>query len=174
DKADPRQLGWLLGAALPLPTATRQDILEHDRVSARLRQLVAALQHEIAVRQLIGRITSETAEEMTRSQRDAILRRHMESIQRELGEGGANDVGELRAKLEKLALSDEVRKETEHELDRLEHMPEASPEHGMIRAYVDWILKLPWGKHTGESIDVDRARRVLDEDHFDLERIKDR
>jgi ATP-dependent Lon protease len=169
-------LAYLIASAVPLSMAVRQEVVELDGVSERLRLLIGVLQHELAVRQLIGRITTETAEEMTKAQRDHVLRKHMESIQRELGEldTGRAELKELRDKLEGLSMSEEARKEATHELDRLEHMPEASPEHGMIRSYVDWLLKVPWGKFTGERIDVDRARAVLDEDHHDLDKIKDR
>ncbi|MBX3261032.1 MAG: endopeptidase La [Labilithrix sp.] len=173
---DAKQLAYLIAAAVPLPTATRQEILELDAVSARLRRLVAILQHEISVRELIQRITSETAQEMNKTQREFILRKHMESIQKELGdvESGRAEVRALRERLEELPLSEDARKEASRELDRLERTPEASPEHGVIRTYVDWMFKLPWGKLTGARIDVERAREVLDQDHYDLERIKDR
>jgi len=174
--SEARRLAYLIASAVPLPMAVRQELLELDVTSARLRRLIALLQHELAVRQLSQRITTETAEEMTRAQREHILRKHMESIQRELGEldVGGSDVQELRGKLEALPLSEDARKEAAHELDRLERTPEASPEHGMIRTYVDWLLKVPWGKFAGERIDVEHARKVLDEDHYDLDKIKER
>jgi ATP-dependent Lon protease len=173
---EPRQLVYLVASAMPLPTRMRQEILECDLVSERLRRLIAALQHELAVRQLIQRITTETAEEMTRAQREHVLRKHMEAIQRELGEVDAEraDLRELHERLEKLPLPDEARKEATHELERLEHTPDISPEHGIIRTYIDWILKLPWSRTTGAPIDIARARDVLDEEHYDLDRIKDR
>ncbi len=174
--SDPRQLAFLIASAAPLPTRTRQEILELDFISARLRRLIAVLQHELGVRQLIQRITTETAEEMTKAQRDHILRKHMEAIQRELGEGpdGRSDARDLREKIGALPLSEEARKEATLELERFERTPEASPEHGIIRTYLDWILKLPWGHITGAPIDIERARAVLDEDHYDLEKIKER
>jgi ATP-dependent Lon protease len=176
EKTEPRHLAYLIASVVPLPTRTRQEILELDLLSARLRKLVELLQHELAVREIVQRITAETAEEMDRAQREHILRKQMEAIQRELGEreAGRGELAELRRKLEALPLPHEARKEAILELDRLERTPEASPEHGMIRTYVDWIVKMPWGKITGERIDVDRARAVLDEDHYDLDKIKDR
>jgi len=171
-----RQLSYFIASAIPLPMSVRQDVLELDAVSASLRRLITVLQHELTVRQLITRITAETAEEMTRTQREHVLRKHMESIQRELGEGDTSrtDLRDLRAKLAGLALPDEARQEATRELDRLERTPEISPEHGMIRTYIDWLLKLPWERRTGAPIDVEHARQVLDEDHYDLEQIKER
>jgi ATP-dependent Lon protease len=172
---DARQLAYLVGSVIPLSTHARQEVLEMDLVSARLRRVVDALQHELAVRQLVGRITAQTTEEMTKQQREHVLRKHMESIQRELGDlDGSSGMQDLRSKLEKLPIPDEARKEALRELERLERTPEASPEHAIIRTYVEWVAKLPWGKLTGAPIDVGRARQVLDEDHYDLEAIKDR
>jgi ATP-dependent Lon protease len=173
---EPRQLVYLVASAMPLPTRTRQEALELDLVSERLRRLIAALQHELAVRQLIQRITTETAEEMTRAQREHVLRKHMEAIQRELGEvdSRSSELRDLRGKLEGLRLPDEARQEATRELERLDHTPEASPEHGILRTYVDWVLKLPWASSQGEPIDIARAREVLDREHYDLGRIKDR
>lgn len=172
---DAHQLAYLIASTVPLRLAVRQEILELNAPSSRLRRLVHALQHEISVRQLMHRITTETAEEMTKAQREHILRKHMEAIQRELGElPGQGDAATLRERLANLPLSDEARTEATRELERLERTPELSPEHGMIRTYLDWILKLPWGKAQGARIDIARAREVLDEDHFDLDKVKDR
>jgi ATP-dependent Lon protease len=171
---EPRQLAYLVAAAVPLSTPVRQEVLELDLVSARLRRLIAALQHETAVRQVMERIATQTAEEMTKAQRELILKKQMEAIQRELGDGDACGGGDLRRRLEELPLNDEARAEATRELERLERTPEISPEHGMIRTYLDWIVKMPWGKLTGARIDVERARAVLDRDHYDLEKVKDR
>ena len=173
---EPSQLAYLIATAVPLPTAVRQEVLELDLVSARLRRLIALLQHELAVRQLIQRITTETAEEMTKAQREHVLRKHMESVQRELGEldTARADLRDLREKAEKVPLSDEARGEVTHELEHLQRTPEISPEYGMIRTYIDWLLKMPWGKLAGTPIDIERAREVLDRDHYDLEKVKDR
>ncbi|HZU85121.1 MAG TPA: LON peptidase substrate-binding domain-containing protein, partial [Polyangiaceae bacterium] len=173
--SDPRQVAYLIASMVPLTTAVRQEILELDPVSAKLRRIVALLQHELAVRDVIQRVTRETTEEVTRAQREQILRKHLEALQRELGDGDASrETHDLREKLDRLAMPEEAKAEASRELDRLERTPEASPEYGMIRTYLDWLLKMPWGKLTGGRIDVQRARAVLDEDHFDLEKIKDR
>ncbi|MBI2898460.1 MAG: endopeptidase La [Deltaproteobacteria bacterium] len=174
--SDPRQVAYLVASSAPLSTATRQEILELDSVSAKLRRLVEILQHEIAVREVVRKITAETSTELSRAQRQHILRKQMEAIQKELGEVDPEkaEVLDLREHLAKLPLPEEARKEADRELDRLERIPSASPEHGIIRTYLDWLLKLPWGKTTGGSIDALRARTVLDEDHYDLDKIKDR
>jgi ATP-dependent Lon protease len=171
-----RQLAYLIASSMPLTTAVRQEILESDPVSAKLARLVGLLQHEIAVRRLMQKITEDTSAEMSKAQRDHILRKQMESIQRELGDGEPerSEPRELRDRIRQVALSEEARKEAERELERLERIPSASPEHGMVRTYLDWILKLPWAKVTGGGIDVARARAVLDEDHHDLDKVKQR
>ena len=171
---EPSQLAYFMAAAVPLPLTVRQELLELDTVSARLRRLIELLQHELAVRQIVRRITTETAQEMAKAEREHILHKQMESIERELRQidPTRSALGELRAKVGELP--EDPRKEALHELDRLEHTPEASPEHGMIRTYLDWLLKVPWQKVGGERIDIERARAVLDEDHYDLSKVKER
>jgi ATP-dependent Lon protease len=172
---DPRQIAYLIASVVPLDTAVRQEILELDPVAAKLRRLVEPLQRELAVRELGQKITTETEERLSKSQREFYLREQLRSIQRELGEGaegGASD--DLRERIEKAGLPEEARREAERELGRLATVPPASPEHGIIRTYLEWVASLPWNTLTGGSIDMAHARRVLDEDHFDLEKIKDR
>ena len=172
---EPVHVAYLIASSMPLTTAVRQEILEIDSVSARLGRLIDLLQHEIAVRKLMQKITADTTAEMSKAQREHILRTQMGAIQRELGDlDPAHDHRELRRRLEAVPLPEEGRKEAERELGRIERIPDASPEHGIIRTYLDWMLKLPWGNVTGGPIDLARARAVLDEDHYDLEKIKDR
>ncbi len=173
---NPRQVAHLVAASLPIESRLRQELLELDSVGARLRRLVETLQHEIAVRELGQKIATETQEQMTKAQRDYYLREQMKAIQRELGEEDAEHAGlrELKEQLERANLPPEAKREAERELSRLERTPVASPEHGIIRTYLEWIVHLPWGRITGGEIDVDRARKVLDEDHHDLEKVKDR
>ena len=173
---DVRQVASLVAAALPIETAVKQELLELDSVGTKLRRLVDILQHEIAVRELGKKIATETEEKMTKAQREYYLREQMRAIQKELGEedGERGGVRELREQLDRANLPAEARREAERELVRLERTPVASPEHGMIRTYLEWMVNLPWNRVTGETIDVDRARKVLDEDHHDLEKIKDR
>jgi ATP-dependent Lon protease len=173
----PRQVAYLIASSVPLPAAVRQEILEISSVADKLRRLLELLQHEISVRRLVEKINEDTTEEISKAQREHILRTQMGAIQRELGElepDGRDEYKELRARFDALPLPAEVKAEVERELERLRRIPDASPEHGIIRTYLDWLLKLPWGKATGASIDIERARRILDEDHYDLDKIKDR
>jgi ATP-dependent Lon protease len=173
--ADPRQVVYLVASAVPLPGAARQEILELDPVDAKLRRLIELLQHEVAVRELGQKIASDTQERMTKSQREYYLREQLRSIQRELGEGEDQaEVAELRRRLDEANLPEEARREATRELDRLASLPPVSPEYGIIRTYLDWLLSLPWNRLGGGPIDVRRARQVLDEDHYDLDTIKDR
>lgn len=173
---DPRQVAYLVASTVQLDSATRQEILALDPVDAKLRRLVEILQREVAVRELGQRITDETQERMSKTQREYYLREQLRSIQQELGEEGGGDaeVAELRRRLVETALPPEARREVDRELNRLATIPQVSPEYGIIRTYLEWVVDLPWDKLTGGEIDVLRARQVLDEDHYDLEKIKDR
>jgi ATP-dependent Lon protease len=171
-----RRLAYVLASAVPMPLRTRQEILELDSSSAKLRRLIEILQHELAVRRLMHRITAATAEEISKDQKEHILRKQMESIERELGNDGPehSDLRDLREQANRLPLPPMARKEVTHELERLERTPVFSPEHGMIRSYLDWFLKMPWAASGRGLIDVVHAREILDHDHYDLEKIKDR
>lgn len=173
---DPRQLAYLMASSMPLPTAQRQEVLELDPVSQKLRRLVELIQHELSVRRVMQQISAETSVEMSKAQREVLLRKQMEAIQRELGdrESDEAETRELGERIRGMSLPDEAKKEAERELARLARTPSISPEHGIIRTYLDWVAKLPWDRSTGKPIDVLRARRVLDEDHYDLDKIKDR
>ena len=173
---DPRHVAYLIASVVPLDVAVRQEILELDPVTAKLRRLIDLLQRELAVRELGRKITTDTEERLSKKQREFYLREQLRSIQRELGEdeGGDTQVAELRRRIEEAGLPEEARREAERELSRLAGIPPASPEHGMIVTYLEWMASLPWSKLAGGTIDIHRARQVLDEDHFDLEKIKDR
>ena len=145
-------------------------------MAAKLRRLVELLEHELSVRRLEQEVASQTQQRMTKQQREHLLREQLRSIQSELdeeGEGGS-ETAELRKRVEETPLSPEARREAERELGRLEQIPAISPEFGIARSYLDWLLALPWGKETGSAIDIARARAILDEDHYDLEKIKER
>jgi ATP-dependent Lon protease len=172
--ADPVQVAYLVASTVAIGAAARQETLELDSAEAKLRRLVEPLQHEIAVRELGQKITTETTERMSRAQRDYFLREQLAAIQRELGEEGDPDLADLRRRIDEAELSGEPRREAERELARLATIPAASPEHGIIRTYLEWLGALPWKAVPATPIDVPRARRVLDEDHYDLDRIKDR
>jgi ATP-dependent Lon protease len=172
---DPRHVVYLVASAVPLPGETRRELLELDPLDTKLRRLIDLLQHEVSVRELGQKITAETHQRISKAQRDVFLREQLRSIQRELGESEDNpDLAELRRQLEEAHLPEEARREAQRELDRLATIPPASPEYGMIRTYLDWTVSLPWNTLSGGDIDVGRARQVLDEDHYDLTKIKDR
>ena len=174
--SDPRHVVYFVASMVPIDLAARQELLEMDSVTAKLRRLVDLLQRELAVRELGRKITTDTEERLSKTQRDFYLREQLRSIQRELGEGDSGDsqVTELRRRIEEAHLPHEARREVERELSRLAGISPASPEHGMVVTYLEWMASLPWSKLGGGAIDILRARRVLDEDHFDLEKIKDR
>jgi ATP-dependent Lon protease len=171
---DAREVCYLVAATVPLTGETRQAILALDPVDAKLRRLVDALQHELAVRELGQRISEETRERMTKAQREYYLREQLRSIQRELGEEEGGEAADLKRRLDEANLPEEARREADRELARLASIPEASPENGIIRTYLDWLASLPWSKVSGGQIDVAHARQVLDEDHYDLEKVKER
>ncbi len=170
-----RHLAYFVASTTPLPSMTRQEILELSPVGAKLRRLVELLQRELEVRRLEQKISTETREKLTEQQRKYLLRERMRAIQKELGEEGPEEeLAELRRRVAEAKLPPEARKETERELGRLERLPEISPEHGMIRSWIDWVLQLPWGRLVGGPIDIGRSREVLDADHYDLEKVKER
>jgi ATP-dependent Lon protease len=173
---DPRHFLYFVASLVPLDLPVRQELLEMDPVPAKLRRLVDLLQRELAVRELGRKITSDTEERLSKKQREYYLREQLRSIQRELGEDreGDEQAGELRRRIEEAGLPDEARREAERELVRLAGLSPSSPEHGMIGTYLEWMASLPWSKVDGGTIDIGRAREVLDQDHFDLEKIKDR
>jgi ATP-dependent Lon protease len=169
------QTAYFVAATVPLSTAARQEVLEADSTLSKLRRLVELLQHEIAVQELERKITTETREQLSKSQRDFMLREQMKTIQKELGEAEENsEIGELRQKLEQAQLPPEAHKEAEREIGRLAQMAPGSPEYGMVRTFLEWLVALPWSKTTGGAIDIEASRKILDEDHYDLEKIKDR
>lgn len=173
---DPLQVGRLLATTIPLGTAVRQELLEIDDAAGRLRRLVELIQRELAVLGLEEEIADQTRVRLTDQQREFMLRERLRAIQEELGEEEeeGEEIAELRKRLAESAMSDEARKETERELSRLERIPDVSPEHGMLRTWMDWMLSLPWERGTGGAIDLQEARRILDEDHYDLDKIKER
>jgi ATP-dependent Lon protease len=175
---DARQLVYLVASVLPLGVVAMQELLEADPVRVKLQRLLDHLQHELAVRELGRKITTDTQERLTKSQREFYLREQLRSIQQELGDeeggSGGSEVAELRRRIEEAGLPEEARRETERELSRLASIPAASPEHGMVHNYLEWVASLPWSRLDGGIIDIHRAREVLDEDHYDLDKVKDR
>ncbi|HZP72737.1 MAG TPA: endopeptidase La, partial [Gaiellaceae bacterium] len=175
---DPSALCHLVASTLrTIRTEERQQILEEVNVEKRLRDVSAILNRELEVFELGSKIQSQVQSEMEKGQREYFLRQQLKAIQQELGEADPEqaEVQELRDRLEALGtLPEEVQKAAERELGRLEKLPPAAAEYGVIRTYLEWILTLPWTTFTDDNLDLDHAREVLDADHFDLEKVKDR
>ncbi len=172
--ADPVHLAYLVAANVPLDRTERQAILETDPVRVKLRRLLDHLQHERSVRDLEASIASKTREELSKSQREYVLREQLKTIQRELGETDAEEADELRERVRQARLPPDAEREAARELARLERLPAVSPEHAVIRTYLDWLVSLPWGRFTARPVDIAEARRILDRDHYDLEKVKER
>jgi ATP-dependent Lon protease len=173
---DPRQVVYLIASSAQMDLELRQKLLEVEPVRAKLEMVTAFLTRELEVLELGKKIQSQAQEEMTKAQREYFLREQLKAIQKELGEESdeAATVNELRAKIEQAHMPEEALKEAQRELSRLERIPTISPEYSVIRTYIELLVSLPWDKSTGQAIDVAHAREVLDEDHYDLEKIKDR
>jgi ATP-dependent Lon protease len=173
----PDRVGDLISATLPaLTTQARQELLETPDVKARLARLVAVLTKEAEVLALGSKIQSQVESEVGKSQREYYLREQLKAIQKELGQTDdrTQELDDLRAKIEVAGMTEEAQKEALRELDRLGKMPPAAAEYTVARTYLDWLLALPWSKQTTDNLDIAEARRVLDEDHSGLEKVKDR
>jgi ATP-dependent Lon protease len=173
---DPSALCHLVASTLRLKTEEKQKLLELVSVDDRLREVSLILNRELEVFELGTKIQSQVQSELEKGQREFFLRQQLKAIQEELGEGDPEqaETNELRERLAVLALPEEVKKAAERELSRLERLPSAAAEYGVIRTYLDWIATLPWGVTTEDNLDLERAREVLDSDHYDLEKVKDR
>jgi ATP-dependent Lon protease len=172
----PSALADFIANVSDLTPAEKQDLLETFDVAERLDKLLRSLAQQIEVLRLSKQIGEQTQESLAGRQREHILREQLRQIQKELGEGeeGQAEIAELREQIEKAGMSEEAEKQAQKELKRLERMPEASAEHGMIRSYLDWLIELPWSKLSEERIDIAEARRILDEDHYGLPKVKQR
>jgi ATP-dependent Lon protease len=173
---DPSALCHLVASTLRLKAAERQQLLEMVDVGDRLRTVLVILNRELEVSELGSRIQSQVASEIDKGQREYFLRQQLKAIREELGEASdeAAELEELRGLVEEKGLPEEVRTAVDRELARLERLPPAAAEYGVIRTYVDWILSLPWSETTEDDLDLRRARRILDEDHYDLDKVKER
>jgi ATP-dependent Lon protease len=173
---DPSSLANLVGTTLRLKVPEKQELLEEAEVEARLRKLTVILNRELEVLELGTKIQSQVQSEMEHSQREYFLREQLKAIQEELGEGDEQqvEIAELRAQIEEAHLPEEAQRQARRELDRLAKLPPAAAEYGVIRTYLEWILSLPWSKTTEDDLDLDKAREILDEDHYDLEKVKER
>jgi ATP-dependent Lon protease len=173
---DPSALTHLVASTLRLKTEEKQQLLEEPNVEKRLRDVVVVLNRELELVELGTKIQSQVQSEMEDTQREYFLRQQLKAIQEELGEGDEQqaELKELRERAAEIELSEEARKAVDRELARLEKLPSAAAEYGVIRTYLEWIISLPWGKTTEDNLDLERAREVLDEDHFDLDKVKER
>ncbi|TVP88946.1 MAG: endopeptidase La [Thioalkalivibrio sp.] len=173
---DPMHLVYLLAALLELDFEKSQRLLDASEQNAAMKLLLGYMRKEYEVLKLRREIAGEAESEAGREQRKYMLRQQLKAIQKELGEGEGGGTGtqEVQERLERAELPDAVREEAERELARLEGVPSASPEHGIIRNRLELILELPWTRRTEDSLDLARARQILDEDHYDLAEIKER
>ncbi|HID63854.1 MAG TPA: AAA family ATPase, partial [Anaerolineae bacterium] len=173
---DPRQLAYVVAANLRLEMADAQEILGLDSVRDKLHKLMTLLDREIEVMELGQKIRTEAQSEMEKMQREYFLREQLKAIKKELGEEDEQslEVEEYRQKIAEAGMPEEVEKEAKRELDRLARMPTAAAEYSVIKTYLDWLTDLPWNVATEDNLDIARARRILDEDHYDLEKIKER
>jgi ATP-dependent Lon protease len=170
---EPLRIAYLLASLLDMKAEDKQKLLEEDHLEVKLDAVIMALSREIEVLELKGHIESKAEKEMTDAQRQYMLRQQLKAIQTELGEGDS-ETQELRRRVEEAGLTEAVQTVAMREVDRLDRMTPASPEYQMIRTYLDWILDVPWDQPTEDRIDPDEARRVLDEDHYDLDKVKER
>ena len=174
---DPVQLAYFLASVLDLGTETEQKMLESSTVDGLLTLTHAALARELEIMQIRSKIATEAQSEMDKSQRDYVLRQQLKQIQKELGEdetGEKAEAAQLRERLETADLPPDVRKEADRELKRMEALPQAAPDYHVIRTYLEYIIELPWNKSSEERLDLNDARKILDEDHYGLEDIKER
>jgi ATP-dependent Lon protease len=173
---EPRQLVYLVANAIRIDTGAAQEILEIDSVKEKLRRLNSILTRELEVLELGQKIKDQAQSDMEKTQKEYYLRQQLKAIQRELGEEDeqAQEIEELRAKIESAGMSEEAKTEALRELERLSSMPQAAAEYSVIRTYLDWLIELPWQVSTDDNLDINRAREILDEDHYDLEEIKER
>ena len=174
---EPSRLADFIAGSLPsLTTAQKQELLETLDAAERLDRVQRQLVKDLEVLEVGNKIQSQVKTELQKNQREYYLREQMKAIQRELGEGDdqQREIGELREKIENAGMPDEAKREALRELDRLSRMAPAAAEYTVARTYLDWVVALPWAKRTESEIDIRRAREVLDNDHYDLEKVKDR
>src|SRR5260221_5090470 len=173
---EPRQVVYVIATFVQMDLELRQKLLELASVRDKPESLSSFLAHELGIFELGRKIRTSAQEEMGKVQREYLLREQLKAIQRELGEESEEQatINELRRKIDEARMPEEALKEANRELSRLEKLPTVSPEYSIIRTYLELLTSLPWSKSTGEKIDVPRAREVLNKDHYDLEKIKDR
>src|SRR5262245_28471071 len=173
---EPGLLADMVAYSPDMTTEQRQELLETIDVTERLKLVSNFLAEQIEILELKGKIQSEVKSEMDKTQREYILREQLKAIQRELGEDDPQqaEINELRDKVEGAGMPDEIKARAIKEVDRMSRIPSASPEVGVIRTYVDWLISLPWNVATDDQLDIKKAAEILDEDHYGLEKIKER
>jgi ATP-dependent Lon protease len=173
---DPLHLAYYIANHIRLTTEQRQEILELGSAKEKLERLLGHMSHELEVLELGRKIQSQAEEQMGKAQREYFLREQLKAIQRELGEMDSEhgELVELRERIEKAGLPAEAKREADREIARLERIPSASPESSVIRTYLEMIVSLPWNVSTGGEVDVKKARAILDADHYDLDKVKQR
>ncbi len=174
--SEPGLLADMVAYSPDMTTEQRQELLETVDVVDRLKLVNGFLAHQIEILELKGKIQSEVKSEMDKTQREYILREQLKAIQRELGEDDPQqaEINELREKVEAAGMPEEIKARALKEVDRMSRIPSASPEVGVIRTYVDWLVGLPWNTSTDDQLDIKEAARILEEDHYGLEKIKER
>jgi ATP-dependent Lon protease len=173
---DPSALCHLIAGAMRISSEEKQEVLEEVDVAKRLRRLSEILARELEVVQLGSKIQSQVQSEMEKGQREYFLREQLKAIQQELGEGDERqaEINELRERIDQAKLPEHAAKAAERELSRLERLPPAAAEYGVIRTYLEWLTELPWNEETEDNLDIEHAGEVLDADHYDLEKVKER
>ncbi len=174
---DPGLLSYLVASNLRrLTLAARQELLEQVNIGERLRSLTRILAREVEVGELESKIQTQVQSELDQTQREFILRQQLKAIQDELGETNPEqaEMKELRERIEAADLPEEARTAAERESGRLERLPSAAAEYGVIRTYLEWIVSLPWKTESADDLELERAKQILDEDHYDLEKVKER
>jgi endopeptidase La len=171
---DPLRLAYVLASLIDMKPSDRQEMLEANDLLKKLEIVSSSLTREVSLLEVKGKIESAAQQEMTDAQRQYYLRQQLKAIQQELGEGEGNEIAELRKKVEDAKLPEGVNTVAMREVDRLGRMTAASPEYQMLRTYIDWLLDVPWSTTTEDRIDPIEGRRVLDDDHYDLDKVKER
>ncbi len=173
---DARQLAYLVATNVRLDLTQRQELLEIDPVSEKMNKLVQHLNREVEVLELGRKIQGQARDQMQKAEREYILRQQLSAIRKELGEEAeeGSEVKNLREKIDQAKLPPEAEKESKRELGRMEKLNQTSPEYSVIRTYLEWMTSLPWNKLSASPIDIVKAKTTLDEDHYDLEKVKDR
>jgi ATP-dependent Lon protease len=173
---EPGPLAFLIASTMRMKTEDKQALLEENDIEKRLRKLISVLTQELEVLELGSKIQSDVRSEIDKNQREYFLRQQLKAIQQELGETDEQqaEAGELRQKIDELKLPEEVDKAARRELDRLANLAPASAEYPVVKTYLDWIITLPWNVSSEDDLDIAHARQILDRDHYDLDKVKDR